>query len=242
MILQKQTKEKYKSDKLSRKQLSDFFNDYEQEEREYDTLWDDWFLEESINCHKDFGGEYAGSGTLDYIEGLILYTLIRKNKPKIIFEIGTAQGMSAALMTSAMEVNQNDGKIFCVDKKLPHRMSPHFGKAMRDYVIDFYEADAFEFLNEITEIPDLVFVDADHREEFCMKITKILADSFPNAIYVYHEWSLSTISQKPEIDYISRSEWLYQFYERPAFELYFNKPKYKHNGFIGSCGLGVVTQ
>jgi len=75
-----------------------------------------------------------------------------------------------------------------------------------------------------------------------MKITKILADSFPNAIYAYHEWSLSTISQKPEIEYISRSEWLHQFYERPAFELYFNKPKYKHNGFVGSCGLGVVTQ
>jgi hypothetical protein len=242
MILQKQTKTKYKSDALSRKQLSDFFNDYEKEEKEYDTLWDNWLLSESIHCHQDYGGEYAGSGTLDYVEGLILYTLIRKNKPKTVFEIGTAQGMSAALMASAIEANQNNGKIFCVDKKLPHRMSPTFSKAMEDEFIEFYEADVFEFLDEIKEIPDLVFVDADHREEFCMKITKILADSFPNAIYAYHEWSLSTISQKPETEYISRSEWLHQFYERPAFELYFNKPKYKHNGFVGSCGLGVVTQ
>ena len=242
MILQKQTKEKYKSDALSRKQLSDFFNDYEKEEKEYDTLWDNWFLSESIHCHQDYGGEYAGSGTLDYIEGLILYTLVRKNKPKIVFEIGTAQGMSAALMASAIEANQNNGKIFCVDIKLPHRISPTFSKAMENDIIEFYEADVFEFLGVIPEIPDFVFVDADHREEFCMKITKTLVNSFPDAIYAYHEWSLSTISQKPEIDYISRPEWLYQFYERPAFELYFNKPTYKHNGFIGSCGLGVVTQ
>ena len=242
MILQKQTKEKYKSDKLSRKQLSDFFNEYNQEEIEYDALWDDWFLEESINCHKDFGGEYAGSGTLDYIEGLILYTLVRKNKPKIVFEIGTAQGMSAALMASAIEANQNNGKIFCVDIKLPHRMSPTFSKAIENEIIEFYDADVFEILGVKPVIPDLIFVDADHREEFCMKITKTLVNSFPDAIYAYHEWSLSTISQKPEIEYISRSEWLYQFYERPAFELYFNKPKYKHNGFVGSCGLGVVTQ
>ena len=242
MILQKQTKEKYKSDPLSRKQLSDFFNDYKQEEIEYDILWDNWFLTESISCHEDYEGQYSGSGTLDYIEGLILYTLVRKNKPKIVFEIGTAQGMSAALMASAIEANQNNGKIFCVDIKLPHRMSPAFSKAMENGIIEFYEADVFEFLGVITEIPDLIFVDADHREEFCMKITKTLVNSFPDAIYAYHEWSLSTISQKPEIDYISRSEWLYQFYERPAFELYFNNPKYKHNGFIGSCGLGVVTQ
>ena len=183
MILQKQTKEKYKSDALSRKQLSDFFNDYEKEEKEYDTLWDNWFLSESIHCHQDYGGEYAGSGTLDYIEGLILYTLVRKNKPKIVFEIGTAQGMSAALMASAIEANQNSGKIFCVDIKLPHRMSPTFSKAMENDIIEFYEADVFEFLGVIPEIPDFVFVDADHREEFCMKITKTLVNSFPNAIY-----------------------------------------------------------
>ena len=77
---------------------------------------------------------------------------------------------------------------------------------------------------------------------FSPKFFKTLVNSFPDAIYAYHEWSLSTISQKPEIEYISRSEWLYQYYERPAVELYFNKPKYKHNGFVGSCGLGVVTQ
>ena len=69
MILQEQTKQKYKSDKLSRTQLSDFFNNYLLEEQEYDAIWDEWFLKESIWCHEDFGGEYAGSGTLDYIEG-----------------------------------------------------------------------------------------------------------------------------------------------------------------------------
>ena len=181
-------------------------------------------------------------GRLVELEAINAVFEIRKNKPKIVFEIGTAQGMSAALMASAIEANQNNGKIFCVDIKLPHRMSPTFSKAMENDIIEFYEADVFEFLGVIPEIPDFVFVDADHREEFCMKITKTLVNSFPNAIYAYHEWSLSTISQKPEIEYISRSEWLYQFYERPAFELYFNKPKYKHNGFVGSCGLGVVTQ
>ena len=242
MILQEQTKQKYKSDNLSRTQLSDFFNNYLLEEQEYDAIWDEWFLKESIWCHQDFGGEYAGSGTLDYIEGLILYTLVRRIQPKIIFEIGTAQGMSAALMAAAINTNKNNGKILCVDAKLPRRISPHFAEAMDKELIEFYEADAFEFLNEIEETPDLIFVDADHRQEFCMKIVKILVNSFPLCTYAYHEWSLSTISTKPEIDYISRNEWLYQFYERPAFEKFFNDPKYKHTGFVGSCGLGVINQ
>ena len=242
MILQEQTKQKYKSDNLSRTQLSDFFNNYAIEEQEYDTIWDEWFLKESIWCHQDFGGEYAGSGTLDYIEGLILYALVRRTQPQIIFEIGTAQGMSAALMAAAINANQNNGKILCVDAKLPHRISPHFAEAMDKELIEFYEADAFEFLNEIEETPNLIFVDADHRQEFCMKIAEILVNSFPLCTYAYHEWSLSTISTTPEIDYISRKEWLYQFYERPAFEKFFNDPKYKHTGFVGSCGLGVITQ
>ena len=242
MILQKETKTKYKSDELSRRQLSGFFNDYSTEEQEYDTIWDEWFLKESIWCHEDYGGQYAGSGTLDYIEGLILYTFVRKIKPKTIFEIGTAQGMSAALMAEAIRANQNKGRIDCVDAKLPHRMSPHLAAAMEDEIIDFYEADAFEFLNDTTEIPQLIFVDADHRESFCTKIATTLHSMFPYATYLYHEWSLSTISSKPEIDYISREEWLYQFYERPAFEKAFSNPTYKHTGFVGSCGLGVITQ
>jgi hypothetical protein len=242
MILQKETKTKYKTDNLSRTQLANFFKDYTLEEKEYDLIWDEWFLEESIRCHADFGGEYAGSGTLDYIEGLILYTLIRRIKPHVVFEIGTAQGMSAALMAEAVIKNSNNDKILCVDNKLPHRISTHFTKAMEKDTIEFYEADAFEFLAEIDKIPDFIFVDADHRQPFCTKIAELLHDSFPNANYAYHEWSLSTISGPPEINYISRSEWLYQFHERPAFEKFFNHPKYKHNGFVGSCGLGVITQ
>ena len=109
-------------------------------------------------------------------------------------------------------------------------------------MIESIEADAFEFLKETEEIPQLIFVDADHREDFCMKIADTLHSMFPNATYLYHEWSLSTISGKPEIYYISRDEWLYQFYERPAFEKVFSNPPYKHVGFVGSCGLGVVTQ
>ena len=242
MILQKETQQKYKSDQFSRSQLTDFFKDYSLEEAEYDYIWNDWFLEESVECHRDFGGEYAGSGTLDYIEGLVIYLLIRRFKPKITFEIGTAQGISAALMASAVEKNQNGGRIICADKKLPHRMSPQFKKVMNAGVIEFYEAIASEFLNEIDVEPDFIFLDADHGQEFCMQTVETLYNSFPRATYAYHEWSLSTISTEPEVNYISRSEWLYKFYERPAFEKFFPHPPYRHYGFVGSCGLGVVTQ
>ena len=53
MILQEQTKQKYKSDKLSRTQLSDFFNNYLLEEQEYDIIWDEWFLKESVRAEKN---------------------------------------------------------------------------------------------------------------------------------------------------------------------------------------------
>lgn len=55
--------------------------------------------------------------TPNYERGALLYALITKHRPKIVLEIGTAEGYSAMCMAWAMNDNNIDGKIITVDPK-----------------------------------------------------------------------------------------------------------------------------
>lgn len=237
MIKQKDTKNYAETSLTIISQLNNCFSSWEEESEEFNEIWDSWFLEQSIEAHADYDGEWAGSGTLDYNEARVLYTLLKKLKPQNILEIGVAQGISGSLIRQSIPKNSKfDG----IDIKLPHRMCSKYQEYLGDKSISFYKGDAIEFIKESEDEYDLIFVDADHRETFCTKIAKIIKQKYPKATIVYHEWSFSVNAEEEELKYISRPEWIKQFWERKAFEDEYIENNYKHFGFYGSCGLGVV--
>jgi len=237
MIEQKETKNYAETNLVFIRQLNNFFSEWEKETEEFNQIWDEWFLEQSIEAHADYDGKWAGSGTLDYNEARIIYTIIKKLQPKKVLEIGVAQGVSGSLIREALNnENQLDG----IDIKVPHRMCEKYKNYLDKDLISFYKGDAIEFIKESEDEYDLIFVDADHRETFCTKIAKIIKQKYPKATIVYHEWSFSVNAEEEELKYISRPEWIKQFWERKAFEDEYTETSYKHFGFYGSCGLGVV--
>jgi len=237
MIKQEDTKTYAETNLVFISQLNNNFSSWETETEEFNQLWDDWFLEQSIDAHADYGGEWAGSGTLDYNEARIIYTILKKLKPKKVLEIGVAQGVSGSLIRESLDENAEfDG----IDIKVPHRMCERYKKHLEQEKISFYKGDAIEYIKESEKEYDLVFVDADHREPFCVKIAQAIKEKYPKATILYHEWSFSVNAKEEELKYISRNEWIRQFYERKAFEDEYTESNYKHIGFYGSCGLGVV--
>ena len=54
---------------------------------------------------------------INYERGMLLYSLIAKYKPKIVLEIGTAEGYSALCMAWAMTDYDINGRIFTIDPK-----------------------------------------------------------------------------------------------------------------------------
>jgi predicted O-methyltransferase YrrM len=54
-------------------------------------------------------------GTINTFDAEVLYFLIRKFKPKVVFEIGTWIGTSAMVMAEAIQKNNNGGKIYTCD-------------------------------------------------------------------------------------------------------------------------------
>ena len=238
MIEQKATKDYAETNIEYIKQLNSVFNSgWEKETEEFNQIWDEWFLEQSIEAHADYGGQWAGSGTLDYTEARVIYTLLKKIKPTKVLEIGVAQGVSGSLIREALpNTTQFDG----IDIKVPHRMCSRYKNYLENDSISFYKGDAIEFIKESEENYDLIFVDADHREPFCTALAKEIKQKYPKTTIIYHEWSFSVNADDEELKYVSRKEWIKQFYERKAFEDEYSEKEYKHMGFYGSCGVGVV--
>jgi cephalosporin hydroxylase len=237
MMLQKDTKDFYLADKYSLQQVEEEFGQQSSLEQEFNDLWDSTILEESIYSHADYGGEYAGSGTLDYIEAKVLYFWIRMNEPKLIIEIGTAQGVSASIICSAQEKNGH-GNFITIDSKPAHLPCKSFLDWEEGGSVEVVIQDAIQYFSRYKgQEPDLIFLDADHRKPFCDTIITLFKNQFPNADYLYHEWSLSVNAGSPEINYVSRREWLFQFHERASFEKIMSHKE--HYGFVGSCGIGL---
>jgi hypothetical protein len=237
MIKQKDTKDYSERTLPIISQLNNFFSSWEEETEEFNKIWNEWFLEQSIDSHADYGGEWAGSGTLDYNEARVIYTLIKKLNPQKVLEIGVAQGISGALIKEALSATALfDG----IDIKVPHRICKKYKEYLENDAISFYKGDAIEFVKNSEDEYDLIFVDADHRESFCTSLAKELKQKYPKATILYHEWSFSVNAKEEELKYVSRPEWIKQFWERKAFEDKYTETNYKHFGFYGSCGLGVV--
>tara|TARA_R110000851_G_scaffold94758_9_gene205792 strand:+ start:5415 stop:6878 length:1464 start_codon:yes stop_codon:yes gene_type:complete len=248
MILLKDLKDKYKADEVIANQLKIEFGDYTSFEKEFDSIWDNWLMEEIITKSSNGQGHLAGAGPVDYNEGKILYMKIRELKPKNVLEIGHAAGCSSVVMATALEKN-GFGKLHTCDKfsnATDPNLIPSFVAAIEvGTILEYGDVDALDLIPTLSDIDfEIVFTDASHEEDFCFPIAKLLYDQYPNALHLYHEWSFSDLSCKEAQSYIAIPNNLkhQQMAEREGFEKAFPISKYDHYGFYGSCGLGIVKK
>ena len=236
----------------------EFGEDYYDLVEEYNEFWDNGYFEQVKTQSSGGNGHIAGGGPVDYNEGKVIYLFVRTRKPKNVLEIGFASGCSSVVIARALEMNNDNSKLYTVDLKENPGQASHVDadktKVWRiDYfneyvnkgiIIPTYPKDAIDYLNEFDKnIPiDLLFTDGSHEPEFCFPVAKKLFELYPNALHLYHEWSFSPFTLNKAKSYISIKENMNNqtFSERHAFETNFPYNDYEHYGFYGSCGLGVV--
>lgn len=249
MQLLAQLQEKYLQDKKVIQQLSQEFGDYSALEEEFHEVWST-HIHEVINESSLGNGHIAGAGAVDYNESKVLYFYIRTIKPTNILEIGHASGCSTVILAKALEANAQGGKVYTCDIKGNSVERPYknfitsFGTYMDNGIVEATAyVDAIDYVGELdVDGIDFIFVDASHEPEFCIPMSKLLREKYPNTLITYHEWAMSPLATREEFSYVALPQNLqYQkMAERESFIDSFPADLYSHYGFYGSCGLGVV--
>lgn len=243
MKLLKDLQSVYTKDNLVIEQLTNEFGNYELFEQEYNEFFNEDYINQVIKESSNGSGHIAGAGPVDYNEGKILYIHIRINKPKLILECGTASGCSSVIIAKALEMN-GEGKLHTVDISTDNYEAGI--QLFRDYVnkgiIETkFGVDAIEYIIDNNFIKyDMSFIDADHAYKFCFDLVSVLYKYYPTIPHYYHEWSLSSLSENKEKEYVSFDNHIGHMFERNAFEDIFPSSLYEFKGFYGSCGLGLV--
>lgn len=243
MKLLKDLQTEYQKDKDVISQLELFFGEYSKYEKEYDEFFNGEYINQVINESSSGNGHIAGSGPVDYNEGKILFLHIRKHKPKLVLEIGTASGCSAVIMARALELNKI-GKLHTVDISTDNYEEGinMFRKYVDKGIIETkFGWDGIQYILENSNIPyDVSFIDADHAQEFCYGLAKVLFLKYPSIPHFYHEYSLTSLGSPKEHSYVSYTQHIGATFEREAFENVFSEVFFERKGFYGSCGLGLI--
>jgi caffeoyl-CoA O-methyltransferase len=95
--------------------------------------------------------------------GQVLVEVIRKNKPKLVLEIGTLIGYSAILMAKELESSANLITIG-INPNETKKARENITKAKIAATVDVITGDAKEVIPRLTGEFDLVFIDADKTE------------------------------------------------------------------------------
>ncbi len=228
---------------------AEFGDDYSELENEFNDYWNNVLMNQIIHESSGGQGKFAGAGPIDYNESKIIYFFIRTRKPRNVLEVGFASGVSSTLIAKALEVN-GEGKLFTGDlNSAPdHKwiISDFKEYIKKGIIVPTYPIDGIEYVKQMDKrIPiDLTFSDASHEKAFCQGLADELFSKYPDALHLYHEYSFSPLSTNDYKQFISAKEnhQHQTFYEREAFEEHFDEDYYKHYGFYGSCGLGVVKK
>lgn len=243
------TRSFFQNDPGSRAQFESVFGDTSILAAEFDPYWDSVILPQIPTVHRNMS-EWAGAGSVDYPEAFALYCFVRRLQPETVLELGYAGGISSSCIARGLEVNDQEWKprgyhkafvLFTLDRSPEHW---DVCEEMKRYVaekriIQLHSTDALEYLDSTDIRPDMTFSDADHNRELCYGIAERLRANYPNAVHLYHEWSMGWDAGLEEKSYVSFKHAIGNCYERQAFEEVFAED-YAHGGFFGSCGLGVV--
>lgn len=241
MIKLADTKKKYSTDEYALSQFNDLFDNVTSYVKEFDLFWDE-MLPQAIKIHNKYGmGEWAGSGCVDYNEAKVIYILTRTVAPKVILELGYAGGVSSCFFARALEMN-NFGKLYTVDLSSEHWDVCDMFKAYREQeiILQYHSTDAKDFVKNTEIVPEITFTDLSHAYDLSYDVATILKLRWSGSIHLYHEWGMSTVSNELEKSYVSMVDQINKQFERNAFQDVFGSD-FLHGGFVGSCGLGIVT-
>jgi caffeoyl-CoA O-methyltransferase len=95
-----------------------------------------------------------------HFQGRVLSLLSKMIRPERILEIGTYTGYSALCLAEGLS---SDGKLVTIDvnEELENRVQNYFNESEFKQKIVYKIGDAMEILPKMTEVWDLVFIDAD---------------------------------------------------------------------------------
>ena len=204
---------------------------------EFTEFWEQEVVEQAIEVHARFGGEWAGAGPVDFLEGWALYSLVRERRPERVLEVGFAHGISSWVLGTALTRN-GTGSLDTVDVSDEGETIPQFKALAAAGVIRPHVGDGIEFAQGLDVDVQMTFCDALHTLEFNRRLAQVLRRRWPDAVHVYHEWSLSPVASAADARYVSLRVNLGSCGEREAFEEVF--PEHRHIGIPSSSGLGLV--
>lgn len=97
-----------------------------------------------------------------HLQGRLLSMLSKMLNPKLILEIGTFTGYATLCFAEGLA---EDGKIISLDinEELEDRVRGYFAASVYDAKIDYRIGNAMELIPDIEAIFDIVFIDADKK-------------------------------------------------------------------------------
>jgi len=120
--------------------------------------------------------------------GMFLHMMIRANKPKMILEIGCANGYSTIYMAEA--ARQIGSKVITIDHSAPtfKEAQENLKEVGLSAYVDFHFGDAREVLPEMTEPENFDFVFVDGQKASYIDFWNILKDRLnPGAILIWDD-------------------------------------------------------
>jgi len=134
------------------------------------------------------------------VQGRFLSLISKMIKPKTILEIGTYTGYSAICLAEGL---LSDGKLITIDinEELEKRVRSYFKESEYYKQIDFRIGDARKIIPTLTEIFDLVFIDAD-KENYSAYFDLVI-DKLPSGGVILADnvlWSGKVVQPNPDKD------------------------------------------
>lgn len=135
-----------------------------------------------------------------HLQGRLLAMISHMIKPLHVLEIGTYTAYSTICLAEGL---RQGGKVTTIDinEELEDTVRRNIAKAGLSKVIDYRIGDAADIIPRLTEMFDLVFIDAD-KENYCryldMVIDKVVLNGFILADNVL--WSGKVLHEKPDKD------------------------------------------
>ncbi len=111
-----------------------------------------------------------------HLQGRVLSMLSKLVQPKYVLEIGTYTGYSALCLAEGLK---EGGKVITIDinEELEDLIKKYIDKAGLEGLIELHIGNALEIIPNLTEQPDLVFIDAD--KENYLNYYKLVIDKIP---------------------------------------------------------------
>ncbi len=117
---------------------------------------------------------YFGNGLYDFIDAILLFSIIRNIKPKKIIEIGS--GFSTLISSIAGQFNGNI-EIVCIDPLSKFKKNEIFG--LTDIIKKPVEDISLDFFKNLSK-NDILFVDSSHTVKVNSDVIFLILEVLPN--------------------------------------------------------------